>query len=128
MLYAAIALPKVFGAFVPQSGDGPDRKVMEDGSLTLHGVAKMVSATTTSSGSSEKDEVVEKKVKAKFRFKQGRILLIYCIPVGRNGDALGRKIVIFEHRATNQKWNFDSSYGTWKRSYTAHFEGNGYKL
>ena len=70
MLYAAIALPKVFGAFVPQSGDGPDRKVMEDGSLTLHGVAKMVSATTTSSGSSEKDEVVEKKVKAKFRFNK----------------------------------------------------------
>jgi short subunit dehydrogenase-like uncharacterized protein len=70
ILYAAILLPKLFGSMVPQPGDGPDRQTMEEGSLTLHGIGKMVSATTANSGGSDKDETPEKKVKAKFRFNK----------------------------------------------------------
>mmetsp|Transcript_23591 Transcript_23591/g.65479 ORF Transcript_23591/g.65479 Transcript_23591/m.65479 type:complete len:449 (-) Transcript_23591:214-1560(-) len=70
MLYAAIVLPRLFAAFVPQPGDGPDRKTMEEGSLTVHGVAKMVSASTTDSGSIEKNSDTEKKVKAVFHFNK----------------------------------------------------------
>jgi len=70
ILYAAILFPKLFGAIVPKPGDGPDREVMEEGSLTLHGVGTMASASTTSSGSSESEENTEKRVQATFKFNK----------------------------------------------------------
>ena len=76
---------------MPQPGDGPDRKVMEKGSLTLHGVAKMVSATTTSSGSSENDEIVEKKVKVKFRFNKDVSYLYTAVLLVETGMLLVEK-------------------------------------
>lgn len=91
ILYAAILFPKLVGSIIPQPGDGPDRKVMEEGSLTVHGVGKMVSATTTSSGSSEADAVEQKKVKAKFFFNKDVSYLYTAVLLVETGILLVEK-------------------------------------
>lgn len=91
ILYAAILLPKLMGVFMPQPGDGPDRKTMEEGSLTVHGVAKMASATTTNSGSSENDEVAEKKVYSTFRFNKDVSYLYTAVLLVETGMLLVEK-------------------------------------
>eukprot|EP00536_Pseudo-nitzschia_multiseries_P002713 jgi/Psemu1/322668/estExt_fgenesh1_pg.C_370007 len=91
ILYAAIILPQLFAAFVPQPGDGPDRKTMEEGSLTVHGVAKMVSASTTESGSSEKDGGVEKLAKATFHFNKDVSYLYTAVLLIETGMLLVEK-------------------------------------
>mmetsp|Transcript_9171 Transcript_9171/g.19863 ORF Transcript_9171/g.19863 Transcript_9171/m.19863 type:complete len:448 (+) Transcript_9171:156-1499(+) len=91
ILYAAIILPQLFGAFMPQPGDGPDRKTMEEGSLTVHGVAKVVSSTTTSSGGTDNDSAVEKKIKATFRFKKDVSYLYTAVLLVETGMLLVEK-------------------------------------
>mmetsp|Transcript_4493 Transcript_4493/g.9439 ORF Transcript_4493/g.9439 Transcript_4493/m.9439 type:complete len:170 (-) Transcript_4493:397-906(-) len=91
ILYAVILFPKLFGAIVPQPGDGPDRKAMEGGSLTLHGIGKMVNTTAASSGTSERDEIVEKTVKAKFRFNKDVSYLYTAVLLVETGLLLVEK-------------------------------------
>ena len=92
ILYAAIILPQVFGAFIPQPGEGPDREVMEQGSLTVHGIGKMISARSTTSGSSEGDDMVEKKVKAKFQFNKDVSYLYTAVLLVETGLLLVEKV------------------------------------
>lgn len=91
ILYGAILLPKLFKGMLPQPGDGPDRKTMEEGSLTVHGIGKMVSSTTASSGSSEREEIVEKKVKAKFEFNKDVSYLYTAVLLVETGILLVEK-------------------------------------
>lgn len=91
ILYAAILFPKLVGSMIPQPGDGPDRKVMEEGSLTVHGVGKMVSATTTSSGSSEANALDQRKVKAKFFFNKDVSYLYTAVLLVETGILLVEK-------------------------------------
>jgi len=92
MLYSAILFPKLLSAFMPQPGDGPDRKTMEEGSLIVHGIGKMVSPTTTSSGStSETDEIEGKKVKAEFRFNKDLSYLYTAVLLVETGILLVEK-------------------------------------
>lgn len=83
--------PKLFGAFIPQPGDGPDRKTMEEGFLKVYGFGKMISANTASSGSSETDEVEEKKVKAKFQFNKDVSYLYTAVLLVETGILLAKK-------------------------------------
>ena len=76
---------------MPQPGDGPDRKTMEEGSLTVHGVAKVVSATTTNSGSSDNGSAVEKIVKATFCFKKDVSYLYTAVLLVETGMLLVEK-------------------------------------
>lgn len=91
MLYAAIMFPKLLSAIVPQPGDGPDRKTMEEGSMILHGIGKMVSPTTATSGSSETDEIEGKKVKAEFRFNKDLSYLYTAVLLVETGILLVEK-------------------------------------
>lgn len=92
ILYAAIILPQVFGAFIPQPGEGPERADMEQGSLKVHGIGKMISARTTSSGSSEGDDIVEKKIKAKFQFNKDVSYLYTAVLLVETGLLLVEKV------------------------------------
>merc|ERR1739836_75670 len=91
ILYGAILLPKVFKGMLPQPGDGPDRKTMEEGCLIVHGIGKMASSTTTSSGSSETEESVQKKVKAKFQFNKDVSYLYTAVLLVETGILLVEK-------------------------------------
>ena len=92
ILYAAILFPKLFDAFIPQPGDGPDRSDMEKGSLTVHGVGKMISACTTSDGSSEGDDLPEKKIKAMFQFNKDVSYLYTAVLLVETGLLLVEKV------------------------------------
>merc|ERR1712157_706570 len=82
---------KLFGAFIPQPGDGPDRKTMEEGFLKVYGFGKMISASTTSSGSSEADQVEEKIVKAKFQLNKDTGYLYTAVLLVETGLLLVEK-------------------------------------
>jgi short subunit dehydrogenase-like uncharacterized protein len=53
LLLAAIKAPTVFGRFLPQPGQGPDRETMEAGYLIVHGRAVMKKGETTVNVKSE---------------------------------------------------------------------------
>ena len=91
LLYAAIYLPKFFAGLLPAAGEGPDRKTMEEGSLTVHGIGKMISASTTSSGNIEIEKPEEKKVKAKFYFNKDTGYLYTAVLLVETGILLAEK-------------------------------------
>jgi short subunit dehydrogenase-like uncharacterized protein len=64
---------------------------MEEGSLIVHGIGKMISPTTTSSGSSETDEIDVKKVKAEFRFNKDLSYLYTAVLLVETGILLVEK-------------------------------------
>mmetsp|Transcript_12119 Transcript_12119/g.21777 ORF Transcript_12119/g.21777 Transcript_12119/m.21777 type:complete len:297 (+) Transcript_12119:330-1220(+) len=81
VLYAAVTLPSVFGAFLPQAGEGPDRETMENGSLKLHGIGIMVSP----------DGKVQKKAHTEFHFKKDVGYLYTAVLLAETGMLLVQK-------------------------------------
>jgi short subunit dehydrogenase-like uncharacterized protein len=79
-LYAAVTLPSVFGSFLPQPGQGPDRDTMENGSLILHGI-----------GSIGNDSDKAKKVHAEFQFNKDVGYLYTAVLLVETGMLLLKK-------------------------------------
>lgn len=91
LLYGAMMFPKLFSALIPQPGEGPDRKTMEEGFLKVHGFGKMVSASTAGSGSSEPDSIEEKTIKAKFQLNKDTGYLYTAVLLVETGILLVNK-------------------------------------
>jgi len=64
---------------------------MEAGSLTVYGIGKMASASTTGSGSSELEMAEENKVKAKFHFNKDTGYLYTAVLLVETGILLVEK-------------------------------------
>ena len=91
ILYGAMMFPKLFSSFIPQPGEGPDRKTMEEGFLKVHGFGKMMSTSTATSGSSEPDQVEEKSFKAKFQLNKDTGYLYTAVLLVETGILLVNK-------------------------------------
>jgi short subunit dehydrogenase-like uncharacterized protein len=81
ILAAALTLPRVFDFLLPQPGEGPDRKVMEEGSLTLHGIGSMTS----------EDGEMSKVIRSKFQFNKDVAYLYTSVLLVETGMLLVEK-------------------------------------
>jgi short subunit dehydrogenase-like uncharacterized protein len=86
LLTAAIAAPSIFQRFLPEPGEGPDRKTMEEGFLTLHAFGTMI---TNNKNDDEGKE--EKKLAAKFHFKKDVAYLYTAALLVQTGMLLAEK-------------------------------------